>query len=90
MHMRTNIELSDDLLAEAQKHSKAKSKRALVEEALAAFVEMKAEERRRSTYKDRLDSLRQRTKTIRLRSDTREILRKDRDNRLGDKAEKQD
>jgi len=81
MHMRTNIELSDDLLAEARKHSKAKSKRALVEEALAAFVAMRAEERRRSTYKERLDSLRQRTRTIRLRSDTREILRKDRDSR---------
>jgi Arc/MetJ family transcription regulator len=81
MYMRTNIELSDDLLAEAQKHSKAKSKRALVEEALAAFVAMREEERRRSTYKERLDSLRQRAKTIRLRSDTRNILRKDRDSR---------
>jgi Arc/MetJ family transcription regulator len=79
--MRTNIELSDDLLAEAQKHSKARSKRALVEEALAAFVAMKAEERRRSTYKERLDSLRHRTKAVKLRSDSRDILRKDRDSR---------
>ena len=77
--MRTNIELNDHLIAEAQKHSKAKSKRALVEEALVAFVAMKEEERRRSTYKERLDSLRHRTKSIVLRSDTREILRKDRD-----------
>jgi Arc/MetJ family transcription regulator len=79
--MRTNIELSDDLLAEAQKHSKAKTKRALVEEALAAFVAMKAEEQRRSTYKKRLDSLRHMTRALRLRSDTRDILRKDRDSR---------
>lgn len=79
--MRTNIELSDDLLAEAQKHSKARSKRALVEEALAAFVAVKVEERRRSTYKERLDNLRHRTKAVRLRSDTRDILRKDRDSR---------
>ena len=79
--MRTNIELSDDLLAEAKRHSKAKSKRALVEEALAAFVAMKAEERRRSTYKERLDSVRRKTKALRLRSDTRDILRKDRDSR---------
>jgi Arc/MetJ family transcription regulator len=79
--MRTNIELSDDLLAEAQKHSKARSKRALVEEALAAFVAMKAEERRRSTYKERLDSLRHKTKAVKLRSDSRDILRKDRDSR---------
>lgn len=79
--MRTNIELNDQLLAEAQKHSKARSKRALVEEALAAFVAMKAEERRRSTYKERLDSLRHRTRAVRLLSDTRDILRKDRDSR---------
>ncbi|MCU0596379.1 MAG: type II toxin-antitoxin system VapB family antitoxin [Desulfobacterota bacterium] len=79
--MRTNIDLNDDLLAEAQKHSKARSKRALVEEALAAFVAMKAEERRRTTYEERLDNLRRRTKALRLRSDTRDILRKDRDSR---------
>jgi Arc/MetJ family transcription regulator len=79
--MRTNIDLSDDLLAEAQKHSKARSKRALVEEALAAFIAMKAEEQRRTTYKERLDSLRRKTKALRLRSGTREILRKDRDSR---------
>ncbi|MBN1102310.1 MAG: type II toxin-antitoxin system VapB family antitoxin [Deltaproteobacteria bacterium] len=77
--MRTNIELNDELLAEAQKHSKARTKRALVEEALAAFVAMKVEERRRSTYKERLQSIRHRTKSLRLRSDSRDILRKDRD-----------
>jgi Arc/MetJ family transcription regulator len=81
MYMRTNIELNDHLLVEAQKHSKARGKRALVEEALAAFVAVKVEERRRSTYKERLDSLRHRTKAVRLRSDTRDILRKDRDSR---------
>lgn len=79
--MRTNIELNDDLLAEAQKHSKAKSKRALIEEALVAFVAMKMEEQRRSTYKERLESLRRITRTLRLRSDSRDILRKDRDSR---------
>jgi len=61
--------------------SNAGRRRALVEEALAAFVAMKAEERRRSTYKERLDSLRHKTKAVRLRSDTRDILRKDRDSR---------
>jgi Arc/MetJ family transcription regulator len=81
MYMRTNIELSDALLAEAQKYSKARTKRALVEEALAAFVAMKADERRRMTYKDRLAGLRNKTREIRLRSDTRDILRKDRDSR---------
>jgi Arc/MetJ family transcription regulator len=77
--MRTNIELNDDLLSEAQKYSRAKSKRALVEEALTAFIKMRAEERRRRTYKDRLHELRARTSSVRLQSDTREIVRKDRD-----------
>jgi Arc/MetJ family transcription regulator len=79
--MRTNIELSDNLLKEARKYSKATSKRALVEEALAAFIAMKAEEQRRLTYKDRLQSLRAKTAAIRLRSDTRDILREDRNSR---------
>jgi Arc/MetJ family transcription regulator len=79
--MRTNIELNDDLLREAGKYSKATSKRALVEEALAAFIAMKAEERRRLTYRDRLQSLRAKTAAVRLRSDTRDILREDRNSR---------
>jgi Arc/MetJ family transcription regulator len=79
--MRTNIELNDDLLREARKYSKATSKRALVEEALAAFIAMKAEERRRLTYRDRLQSLRAKTAAVRLRSDTRDILREDRNSR---------
>ena len=79
--MRTNIELNDQLVAEAQKYSKAKSKRALVEEALSAFIAMKTEERRLWTYKERLNGLRAKTMTVRLRSDTREILRQDRDSR---------
>ncbi len=79
--MRTNIELNDDLLREARKYSKATSKRALVEEALAAFIAMKADERRRLTYKDRLQVLRAKAGAIRLRSDTRDILREDRNSR---------
>jgi Arc/MetJ family transcription regulator len=77
--MRTNIDLNNELIAEAQKHSKARSKRAPVEEALAAFVAMKEEERRRSTYQERLSGLRPKSKAVRLRSDTRDILRKDRE-----------
>jgi len=79
--MRTNIELNDDLVAEARKYSCAKTKRGLVEEALAAFIDLKAEERRRLTYRDRLERLRTKLNSVRLRSDTRDILRSDRDNR---------
>jgi Arc/MetJ family transcription regulator len=81
IHMRTNIDLNDQLLAEAQKYSKAKSKRALVEEALSAFIAMKAEEKRLWDYKERLQNLRAKTMSVRLRSDTRALLRQDRDSR---------
>ncbi len=79
--MRTNIELNEHLLAEAQKYSRAKSKRALVEEALSAYIAMKAEEQRSRTYKERLQSLRAKAVSVRLRSDTRTLLRQDRDSR---------
>jgi Arc/MetJ family transcription regulator len=79
--MRTNIELNDQLVAEARKYSKAKSKRALVEEALSTFIAMKTEERRLWTYKERLNGLLAKTTAVRLRSDSREILRQDRDSR---------
>lgn len=39
--MRTNIVISDDLLEEAFSVSKARTKRALVEEALAELVRLK-------------------------------------------------
>jgi Arc/MetJ family transcription regulator len=79
--MRTNIDLNDDLLAEARKYSKAKNKRAIVEEALTAYIALKAEEQRRWTYKERLERLRSRARSVRLSSDTRDILRQDRDSR---------
>ena len=79
--MRTNIDLNDELMSEAQKFSSAKTKKALVEEALAVFISQRLEERRRRTYQDRLQRLRAKSKSIRLRSDTREIIRKYRDTR---------
>ena len=81
IHMRTNIELNDDLMAEARKYSKALTKSALVEEALTTFITVKAEERRRMTYKDRLERLRNKTREVKLASDSRVIIRQDRENR---------
>ena len=79
--MRTNIDLDDQLLAEARKYSNARSKRALVEEALCAFIALKAKEKRQWTYKERLDKLRAKTLSVRSRSDTRALLRQGRDSR---------
>ena len=79
--MRTNIDLDDQLLAEAAKYSTARSKRRLIHEALATFVAVKAEERRRATYRERLEQVRGRVAALRLRSDSRELIRADRDSR---------
>jgi Arc/MetJ family transcription regulator len=49
MMMRTNIEIDDELLAEAMKVSGAKTKRATVEEALKQFVNLAAQ---RQTLKE--------------------------------------
>lgn len=81
MCMRTNIDLDDDLLAEAGRYSSATSKRALVHEALTAYVALKREELRRQTYAERLQRLRQKTAGLRLRSDSRDLVRQDRDAR---------
>ncbi len=79
--MRTNIDLDDALLAEAAKYSTSRSKRRLIQEALATFVAVKAEERRRATYRERLERVRGRLADVRLRSDLRDLIRADRDSR---------
>ena len=79
--MRTNIDLNEDLLSEARKYSRAKTKKALVEEALETYIAVKKENYLRHTYKERMDQLRSKMKSVKLRSDTRDILRQDRDSR---------
>ena len=77
--MRTNIVLNDDLVREAMQYSRARTRRALVEEALATYVAVKAEERRRATYRERLRSLETRLRDVRLRERPADLLRADRE-----------
>jgi len=77
--MRTNIVLNDDLVREAMQYSTARTRRALVEEALATYVAVKAEERRRATYRERLRSLETRLRDVRLRERPVDLLRADRE-----------
>ena len=79
--MRTNIHLDDALLARAAMYSTARSKRALVHEALAAYVTAKDAERKRATYGERLGQLRQRLAGVRTRTLARAIVRADRERR---------
>lgn len=43
--MRTNVVVNDDLMREAMQYSSRRTKRALIEEALRTYVEVKAAER---------------------------------------------
>lgn len=78
MCMRTNIVLNEELVREAMRYSKAKTKRALIEEALLTLVEVRAEERKREGYRERLAALERRLVGIELRESPLELLRQDR------------
>jgi len=76
--MRTNIDLDDELLKEAMRYSSARTKRGIVEEALRTFVDVRTAQLRRSSYRDRLASIRGRTSALKLKRSAVEILREDR------------
>jgi Arc/MetJ family transcription regulator len=77
--MRTNIEIDDGLLADAFRYSPTRSKKDLVHEALAAYVAAKQEERRRLSYRERLQKVRTETGRLRVRPQAHDIIRRDRD-----------
>jgi Arc/MetJ family transcription regulator len=77
--MRTNIVLNEDLVREAMRYSRARTRRALVEEALETFVAVKAEERRRATYAERVRGLQAKLGDLHLRHRPSEVLREDRE-----------
>ena len=77
--MRTNIVLDDDLLSEARKFSKGRSKREVVREALATYVTVKAEQQRVAAYRDRLAMIRRKLAAAPIRTSARDILRADRE-----------
>jgi Arc/MetJ family transcription regulator len=79
--MRTNIVLDDELMREAQRHSKAKTKRALIEDALRTMVRVRAEESRRRSYQDRLLALQNRLAGLTFRDSAADLIRQDRERR---------
>ncbi len=76
--MRTNIVLNEELLREAARYAKGRSKRALVEEALQTFVAVKSAEQRQASYRERLSALEARVGQLRLRQSPSRLLREDR------------
>jgi Arc/MetJ family transcription regulator len=81
MRMRTNIELDDDLLAEAARFSPARGKRAIVREALSLYVTAKREEECRTTYRERLQRIRAKVASLRIKADAHDLVRRDRERR---------
>ena len=79
--MRTNVVLNDDLVREAMQYTAVRTKRALIEQALQTFVEVKAAEKRRRTYGERVRALQDRLAAVVLRSSSADILREDRQRR---------
>ena len=76
--MRTNIVLDDGLVQEAMQYSSARTKRSLVQEALATYVVVKREERKRVSYRDRLADVRRRVGERRMSVSAAEVIRTDR------------
>ena len=79
--MRTNIVLDDELLAEAMRLSAARSKRAVVEEALRTFVAVRSREQQGRRYGEQLRRLEKRLAGLKLRQSPSKLLRADRDRR---------
>ena len=77
--MRTNIVLNEALVEEALRLSGARSKRAVIEEALRVYVDHKSHEKRRESYAARLSALERRTGKLALRQTPGEVLRADRE-----------
>jgi Arc/MetJ family transcription regulator len=77
--MRTNIVLDDVLIQEAMKYSQARTRRALIEEALKTFIQAKAAERRRGGYQERVEGLQRRLADVVLRESPHRVLRSDRE-----------
>lgn len=81
LRMRTNLVLNDALIDEAMRVSGARTKREVVELALRTLVECKAEEKRRTAWRERAARLDARTAKLKLRRRPTELLREDRDRR---------
>ena len=77
--MRTNIDLDDNLVERALACSDARTKRAVVDEALRTFIHVKEEERRRRTYAERFEALRPRLARIQVSEPPSQIIRRARE-----------
>lgn len=73
--MRTTIVLNDDLVREAQRYSRAKSKSALIEEALRVLVELRSGQERRRAYEEGVNAVQRALQSKRFRTSARQLVR---------------
>ena len=78
IHMKTNIVLDDDLMAEAMQYSLSRSKRAVVQEALATYISVKKREQQVASYEERLAVVRRKLSKVKIKTSSRELIRQDR------------
>ena len=71
--------LDDELIREAMQYSRVRTKRAVVAEALQAYIVAKREERRRATYRDRLAGVRAQAAKTPVRTSAHALIRSDRE-----------
>ena len=79
LYWEDNIELNDTLLAEAMRLSGAKTKRAVVEEALRTFVEVRSHADKCRAWGEKVDELRLELVHVQLTESSLDILRRDRE-----------
>ncbi len=78
IHLRASVIINADLLAEAAKYAGARSKSALIEQALKTYVELMSREDKSSAYRKQAAKLQSRLAGIVLRESAHELIRSDR------------
>ena len=77
--MRTNVHLDEELLQAAMRLAGAKTKRAMLDQALRFFVERKNADRDLESYRERLKRLQAKTAGLRFDDSATDLVRQDRE-----------
>lgn len=81
IHMRTNIDIDNDLYEKAARLSDAKTKRAVIHEALAEYVAAKTRSSKIEEYQRRVEEIQRKTADFKPTIDAADLIRADRDSR---------
>lgn len=79
--MRTNIEIDDQLLSQAQRFSVARTKRGIVDEALRTFIDVRERDQATAVFRSRLEAAQRELAGRKFRETSADLIRRDRDRR---------